>query len=115
VALLASPLTVTTPPPGDAPEGTGAVMLVALQAVGVMETALAMNQRRYTFQMTLKLRTRNGIAEKLCSCCQQWKPLDAFSPGGKSHERTEGGRHCECRECNNARHRRRYAALKSRI
>jgi len=56
-----------------------------------------------------KLRTINGTTQKLCSCCKLWKPLSAFSPGDKSHGASEGGKHCECRSCNNARHRRRYA------
>ena len=34
------------------------------------------------------------------SAPQRWKPLTAFSPGGDSHGASEGGRHCECRECN---------------
>jgi len=56
-----------------------------------------------------KIRVRNGVTEKLCSACKVWKPLTDFSPGGKSHQRaSEGGVHCECRECNAARHRRRY-------
>ena len=38
--LLAAPPTVTTTLPVVAPEGTGAVMLVALQAVGVAATPL---------------------------------------------------------------------------
>jgi hypothetical protein len=56
-----------------------------------------------------KLRVNNEIAEKFCSVCQTWKLLTGFSPGEQSHEGSEGGRHCECRECNNAR-RWRYAA-----
>jgi hypothetical protein len=50
---------------------------------------------------------RNGVEGKVCSCCRMWKPLQDFSPGGKSHGRSQGGRHCECRACNAARHRRR--------
>ncbi len=60
-----------------------------------------------------KLRVVNGVTEKLCFCCNHWKPLTDFSPGGRSHGSSEGGKHCECRECNAARHRRRYAAAKS--
>ena len=60
-----------------------------------------------------KLRTRYGVEEKRCSYCRTWKPLTDFSPGGKSHGSSEGGRHCECRACNAARHRRRYAAAKT--
>jgi hypothetical protein len=52
-----------------------------------------------------KLRVRAGIEEKFCSTCQTWKPLTDFSPGGKSHEGSEGGRHCECKPCNAKRHR----------
>jgi hypothetical protein len=58
----------------------------------------------------VKLRIVNGITQKLCSCCKKWKPLSAFSPGGRNKSDSEGGKHCECRECNAARHRRRYAA-----
>jgi hypothetical protein len=57
-----------------------------------------------------KLRVKDGVEEKFCSTCQKWKPRTAFSPGGEGHKGSEGERHCECRECNNARHRRRYAA-----
>ena len=60
-----------------------------------------------------KIRARNGVTEKLCSACRVWKALSDFSPGGKSHQRgSEGGVHCECRECNAARHRQRYAAAR---
>jgi len=58
-----------------------------------------------------KLRIRNGVVEKLCSACAQWKPLTEFSPGGKSHGASEGGRHCECKVCNAARHRQRRVAV----
>jgi len=58
----------------------------------------------------MKLRNRNGVDEKLCSSCKRWKPLTDFSPGGKSHGPSEGGRHCECKPCNAGRHRRRDAA-----
>ena len=58
-----------------------------------------------------KIRVRNGVREKLCSACKIWKPLTDFSPGGESHQRaSEGGVHCECRDCNAARHRRRRRA-----
>ena len=58
-----------------------------------------------------KIRVTNGVTEKLCSSCKVWKPTTDFSPGGKSHQRaSEGGVHCECRECNAARHRRRRSA-----
>jgi len=57
-----------------------------------------------------KLRTLNGVEEKLCSACRKWKPLTDFSPGGASHEGSEGGRHCECKACNAARHRKRRKA-----
>jgi hypothetical protein len=61
-----------------------------------------------------KIRVRNGVTEKLCSKCKAWKPLTDFSPGGESHKRaSEGGVFCECRGCNAARHRRRYAAAKT--
>jgi hypothetical protein len=59
--------------------------------------------------MATKLRTVDGIDQKLCSCCGVWKPLTDFSPG-----ESEDGRHCECRKCNNARHRRRYAEAQTR-
>lgn len=61
-----------------------------------------------------KVRVRNGITEKLCSTCRAWKPLTGFSPGGKSHDRpSEAGKHRECRTCNAARHRERYAGTKT--
>jgi hypothetical protein len=61
-----------------------------------------------------KLRVNNGVNEKLCSSCGLWKPLGDFSPGGGSHGASEGGKHCECRPCNAARHRGRMAAAKGR-
>jgi hypothetical protein len=61
-----------------------------------------------------KIRVINGVTEKWCVTCENWKPLTAFSPGGKSHRTSsEGGVHCECRECNASRHRRRYAESKA--
>ncbi len=60
-----------------------------------------------------KIRVINGVTEKWCVTCEIWKPLICFSPGGKSHQTaSEGGVHCECRDCNAARHRRRYAEAK---
>jgi hypothetical protein len=59
-----------------------------------------------------KLRERNGVMEKRCSCCGLWKPLTDFSPGGSSHGPSEGGKHCECHECNAKRHRDRYATAR---
>jgi hypothetical protein len=61
-----------------------------------------------------RIRVRNGVKEKLCSACKRWKPLTNFSPGGKSHQTaSEGGVHCECRDCNAGRHRRTYAGAKA--
>jgi hypothetical protein len=61
----------------------------------------------------MKLRTSDGQAEKLCSACNTWKPVANFSPGGKSHEDSEGGLHCECKACNAKRHRERYVVAKA--
>jgi uncharacterized membrane protein len=61
-----------------------------------------------------KLRTVNGIIEKRCNICDRWKPLSEFSGGGKKHEGSEAGKHCECRDCNNEKHRRNYRAKKER-
>lgn len=61
-----------------------------------------------------KIRVTNAVTEKWCTSCEAWKPLSDFSPGGKSHQtENEGGVHCECRECNAARHRRRYSESKA--
>jgi len=60
-----------------------------------------------------KIRVVNGVTEKWCVSCKTWKPIAKFSPGGNSHQRaSERGVHCECRECNADRHRRRYAKAK---
>src|SRR5262245_61915782 len=56
--------------------------------------------------------TKSGIAGKACSTCEQWKPLEDFSPGGMSHGPSQGGRHCQCRPCNALAHRRRNAAIR---
>jgi RNase P subunit RPR2 len=69
-------------------------------------------QSAYNVSMSAKLRTVNGVEEKFCSTCKAWKPFSAFSPGGRSHQGSEGGVHCECKPCNAARHRMRYAAKK---
>ena len=42
--------------------------------------------------MASKLRTVNGVDERRCSTCGNRKPLTAFSPGGESHQGSEGGR-----------------------
>ena len=61
-----------------------------------------------------KIRVINGVTEKRCVTCETWKSLADFSPGGKSHQTaSEAGVHCECRRCNAARHRRRYAEAKT--
>jgi hypothetical protein len=61
----------------------------------------------------MKLRMRNRIQEKLCSTCKTWKALTDFSPGGESHQGSEGGVHCECKPCNAKRHRDRRLAAKA--
>jgi hypothetical protein len=42
--------------------------------------------------------TRNGIRGKVCSTCRKWKPLDDF-PTDPTHQPSQGGRHCRCKEC----------------
>lgn len=54
---------------------------------------------------------RNGVLGKVCSSCEVWKPLTGFSPGGKSHGSSQGGRHCQCKPCNALAHRRRHAVV----
>jgi hypothetical protein len=60
----------------------------------------------------MKLRTVIGVIEKKYSVCGAWKPLTAFSPGGASHQGSEGGVHCECKPCHAKRHRDRRAAAR---
>jgi len=54
------------------------------------------------------LKTRDGIAGKVCSTCKAWKPLEQF-PTDPTHPPSQGGRHCRCKEC----HRRKAAAKRS--
>ena len=42
---------------------------------------------------------RNGVEGKICSSCNLWKSLTEFSPGGRSHGPSQGGKHCWCKEC----------------
>jgi hypothetical protein len=54
---------------------------------------------------------KNGVSGKVCSSCDTWKPLEEFSPGGKSHGSSQGGRHCQCKSCNALAHQRQRALL----
>ena len=44
----------------------------------------------------------NGIEHKLCSECQEWKPLNQYAKD--SHRRWDGLRHA-CKKCGSARYR----------
>jgi len=41
---------------------------------------------------------REGIEGKVCSKCRVWKPLGEFY-SDPSHPPSQGGRHCQCRDC----------------
>lgn len=46
----------------------------------------------------MALETKNGVEGKICSTCDEWKPLADF-PKDASHGPLQGGCHCRCKEC----------------
>lgn len=46
----------------------------------------------------MAIETRDGVPGKVCSRCRIWKPLEEF-PTDPTHGSSQGGRHCNCRQC----------------
>jgi hypothetical protein len=54
----------------------------------------------------------NGVEGKICSTCDEWKPLEDF-PTDPTHGPSQGGRHCRCKACHRAKAREKRLAKKT--
>ena len=55
---------------------------------------------------------KNEVEGKICSTCDNWKPLNDF-PTDSTHGPSQGGRHCRCRECHRLKARKKTTVISS--